>query len=58
MIYDSVLEIVGSTPMIRLNHLPEKDSAEILVKKGGAIISNDLERFCADLDQALRGIGL
>lgn len=32
MVYNSVLDVVGSTPMIRLNHLPEENSAEILVK--------------------------
>ena len=32
MIYSNVLEAVGNTPLIRLNRLPEKDSAEILVK--------------------------
>lgn len=32
MIYNNVLEAVGHTPMIRLNRMVEKDSAEILVK--------------------------
>ncbi len=32
MIYNNVLEAVGQTPLIRLNHMPEQDSAEILVK--------------------------
>lgn len=32
MIYNNVLEAVGHTPMIRLNHLTDEDSAEILVK--------------------------
>ncbi|MCI5869671.1 MAG: cysteine synthase A [Dorea sp.] len=32
MIYNNVLEAVGHTPMIRLNHMTEEDSAEILVK--------------------------
>ncbi|HEY2382196.1 MAG TPA: pyridoxal-phosphate dependent enzyme, partial [Terriglobia bacterium] len=31
-IYDSVCEIIGGTPVIRLKRIPEKDSAEILVK--------------------------
>ncbi len=42
MIYNNVLEAVGQTPLIRLNHMPEEGSAEILVKfealnVGGAI---------------------
>ncbi len=32
MIYNNVLEAVGQTPLIRLNHMPEEGSAEILVK--------------------------
>ncbi len=32
MIYNNVLEAVGQTPLIRLNHMPGEDSAEILVK--------------------------
>ena len=32
MIYNNVLEAVGQTPLIRLNRMPEEDSAEILVK--------------------------
>lgn len=32
MIYDSVLEAVGQTPLIRLNNMVDEDSAEVLVK--------------------------
>ena len=32
MVYNNILEAVGHTPMVRLNRLPEPDSAEILVK--------------------------
>ena len=32
MIYNNVLEAVGQTPLIRLNRMPNADSAEILVK--------------------------
>ena len=32
MIYNNVLEAVGQTPLIRLNRMPDEDSAEILVK--------------------------
>ena len=32
MINASILDAVGNTPLVRLNRMPEKDSAEILVK--------------------------
>ena len=32
MIFNNVLEAVGQTPLIRLNRMPDEDSAEILVK--------------------------
>ena len=43
MIYNSVLETVGNTPMIRLNNLPEKDSAEILVKFEGVNVGGSVK---------------
>ncbi len=32
MIYNNILEAVGETPMVKLNNLPGKDSADIYVK--------------------------
>ena len=32
MIYDNILEAIGHTPMVRLNHMTDKDSAQVLVK--------------------------
>ena len=32
MIYNNVLEAIGQTPLIKLNRMPEPDSADILVK--------------------------
>ena len=32
MICNTILDAIGNTPVVRLNHIPEKDSAEILVK--------------------------
>ena len=32
MIYSNILEAVGNTPVVRLNRMPEENSAEILVK--------------------------
>ena len=43
MIYSNVLEAVGHTPMVRLNKLAEKDSAEILVKFEGVNIGGSIK---------------
>ena len=43
MIYDNVLEAVGETPMIRLQRLPEKDSAEVLVKFEGLNVGGSIK---------------
>ncbi len=32
MICSNILEAMGNTPVIRLNHMTDEDSAEILVK--------------------------
>ena len=32
MVYDTILDAVGNTPMVRLNRMPEPGSAEVLVK--------------------------
>lgn len=32
MVYNNILEAVGNTPLIRLNHMTGSDDAEILVK--------------------------
>ena len=32
MIYDTILDAIGNTPMIRLNRMTDPDSAQILVK--------------------------
>ena len=43
MIYNNVLEAIGHTPMIRLNRLPQADSAEILVKYEGVNIGGSIK---------------
>lgn len=43
MIYNNVLEAIGHTPMIRLNHLTDEDSAEILVKYEGVNIGGSIK---------------
>ncbi|MDE2841618.1 MAG: pyridoxal-phosphate dependent enzyme, partial [Chloroflexota bacterium] len=32
LIYNDVLQLIGRTPLVRLNRLPEPDSATVLVK--------------------------
>ena len=32
MVYNNILEAIGNTPVIRLNRMPEEDSARVLVK--------------------------
>lgn len=43
MIYDNVLEFIGHTPMVRLNRITEKDSAEILVKYEGLNVGGSIK---------------
>lgn len=43
MIYNNILECVGNTPIIRLNHLSPKDGAEILVKFEGLNIGGSIK---------------
>ena len=43
MIYDNVLSAIGHTPMIRLNRLVNKDSAEVLVKFEGTNVGGSIK---------------
>ena len=43
MIYNNVLEAIGHTPMIRLNHMAGPESAEILVKYEGVNIGGSIK---------------
>lgn len=43
MICNNVLEAMGNTPLIRLNHLVDEDSAEILVKFEGVNIGGSIK---------------
>lgn len=43
MIYSNVLEAVGNTPLIRLSHIVEPDSAEVLVKYEGVNIGGSIK---------------
>lgn len=43
MIYNSVLEFIGHTPMVRLNHMVEEDSAQVLVKFEGLNVGGSIK---------------
>lgn len=59
MIYNNVLEALGHTPVIRLNHMAEPDSAEILVKYEGLNVGGSIKTRTAYnmiLDALDRGV--
>ena len=43
MIHNNVLEAVGETPIIRLQRLPDRDSAEVLVKFEGLNVGGSIK---------------
>lgn len=43
MIYNNVLEFIGHTPMVRLNHMIDEDSAEVLVKFEGLNVGGSIK---------------
>ena len=43
MVYSSILEAIGNTPIIRLNNITEPDSAEILVKFEGLNVGGSIK---------------
>lgn len=43
MIYNNILEAMGNTPLIRLNRMVEKDSAQILVKFEGLNVGGSIK---------------
>lgn len=43
MIYDNILQALGHTPMIRLNHMPLSESAEVLVKFEGLNVGGSIK---------------
>lgn len=43
MIYKNVLEFIGHTPMVRLNHMVDEDSAEVLVKFEGLNVGGSIK---------------
>lgn len=43
MIYNNILEAMGGTPLIRLNRMPEPDSAQVLVKFEGLNVGGSIK---------------
>ena len=43
MIYQNILEAMGHTPLVRLNHMTEPDSADILVKFEGLNVGGSIK---------------
>ena len=43
MIYNNVLEFIGHTPMVRLNHMVYEDSAQVLVKFEGLNVGGSIK---------------
>ncbi|MBH1940948.1 cysteine synthase A [Mobilitalea sibirica] len=43
MIFNNVLEAIGDTPMVRLNHLIDKGSAQVLVKYEGLNVGGSIK---------------
>ena len=43
MVYQNILEAMGQTPLIRLNHMTEPDSAQILVKFEGLNVGGSIK---------------
>ena len=43
MIYDNILEAMGSTPIVKLNHMVPEDSARILVKFEGLNVGGSIK---------------
>lgn len=43
MIYNNVLEFIGHTPIVRLNHMVDEDSAQVLVKFEGLNVGGSIK---------------
>jgi cysteine synthase A len=57
MVYDNILQAIGNTPMIRLNHIAPKDGADILVKfealnVGGSIKTRTAYNMIVEAEKA------
>ena len=59
MIYNTILEARGNTPLIRLQHMADPDGAEILVKFEGLNVGGSIKTrtaFNMILDAEARGL--
>lgn len=57
MVYDNILQAIGNTPMIRLNHIAPKEGADILVKfealnVGGSIKTRTAYNMIVEAEKA------
>ena len=43
MVYENILEAMGNTPLIRLNHMADPDSARVLVKFEGLNVGGSIK---------------
>ena len=43
MVYENILEAMGNTPLIRLNHMTDKADAEVLVKFEGLNVGGSIK---------------
>ena len=43
MVYENILEAMGNTPLIRLNHMADPDSAQVLVKFEGLNVGGSIK---------------
>ena len=58
-IYNNILEAVGSTPLIRLNRMPQPGSAEVLVKMEGLNVGGSIKtRTALNMIEAAEREGL
>lgn len=59
MVYNNILEAIGNTPLIKLNNMTDKDSADILVKYEGLNVGGSIKTRTAYnmiLDAEKKGI--
>ena len=43
MVYDNILQAIGNTPMIRLNHVNKPGNAQVLVKFEGLNVGGSIK---------------
>ena len=43
MIYNNILDAIGNTPLVQLNHMVDKDSARVLVKVEGLNVGGSIK---------------